>query len=417
MSLQRSRPPGRRSTERGKGMASGLNLLIAGIVGFIVGLALEWLLEIWYFRRWRKTVRDERTEQLQAAVSAKENRIRDLDGRLERAQVRMNALQGEVAQRAQELERIQAERLARLAAVVSDTETPAAPAVELPTVDFGAVELPTVEAPAVELPTLDAPAVELPTLDAPAVELPKLGVSAVELPTVDFGAVELPTLDAPAVELPTLDAPAVELPKLGVPAVEMPKVHLGAVALPTRGMEAMDVVATGGGVTNDSNAAASLIETATGDDPLIEINGIGPRYDQRLRAAGVTTFASLAAMTVDELAAIIRAPSWRKTDYTDWIRQAQVALEHGVEAIAQQPAMRSLQPDNLTLLAEVGEKTADALRAAGFYSFASLAAASPQDLAAVVESAGLPGGDYAAWIQEAAERTTGSSGRRSVKPS
>jgi len=179
----------------------------------------------------------------------------------------------------------------------------------------------------------------------------------------------------------------------------------------------MDVVATGGEVTNDSNAAASLIETATGDDPLIEINGIGPRYDQRLRAAGVTTFASLAAMTVDELATIIRAPSWRKTDYTDWIRQAQVALEHGVEAIAQQPAMRSLQPDNLTLLAEVGEKTADALRAAGFYSFASLAAASPQDLAAVVESAGLPGGDYAAWIQEAAERTTGSSGRRSVKPS
>jgi len=183
------------------------------------------------------------------------------------------------------------------------------------------------------------------------------------------------------------------MPTLQAPAAELPAIDLGAVELAGRGLP---------GATTE-------------DDPLIEIDGIGPAYDQRLRAAGVTTFASQAAMTVDELAAIIQAPAWRKTDYADWIRQARAAAEHGVEAL-QQPAMRSLQPDNLTLLAEVGEKTADALRAAGFYSFASLAAATPQELAAIVESAGLRGGDYAAWIQEAAERTTGSGRRRSVKP-
>jgi predicted flap endonuclease-1-like 5' DNA nuclease len=254
----------------------------------------------------------------------------------------------------------------------------------MPAVELSAVGLPTLKAPAVEMPAVEFGAVELPTLEAPTVELPR----------VELGAVELPTLEAPTVELPTVELGAVEMPTLETPAVELPAIDLGAVKIAGRGLP---------GAT-------------TGNDPLIEIDGIGPAYDQRLRAAGVTTFAGLAAMTVDELAAIIQAPAWRKTDYADWIAQARAAVEHGVEALAQQPAMRSLQPDNLTLLAEVGEKTADALRAAGFYSFASLAAASPQELAAIVESAGLPGGDYAAWIQEAAERTTGSGRRRSVKP-
>ena len=52
-----------------------------------------------------------------------------------------------------------------------------------------------------------------------------------------------------------------------------------------------------------------------------------------------------------------------------------------------------------------------------FYSLAGRAAATPADLAAAVEGAGLPAGNYAAWIQEAAERSTGADGRRrSVKP-
>ena len=384
-------------------MASGLNLLISGIIGFIVGFVLELALEIWYFRRWRKDVRDERIEQLQATLRAKESRINDLDGRLERAQVRMNALQGEVAQRTQEMEQMQAERLARLAAVVSDTE---APAVELPEVG-----LPTLEAPAVELPTLEAPTIELPEVGLPTIELgavglPTLEMPAVELPTVEMGAVEMPTLEMPAVEMPTLEMPAVELPTLEAPTIELPEVELptvelGAVGLPT--------------VTR--GAAAASGRGLAADDPLIEIDGIGPAYDRRLRAAGITTFAGLAALTVDELAAIIKAPAWHRTDYADWIRQAQQAAVHGVAVLQQPPALRALQPDNLALLAGVGEKTADALRAAGFYSFATLAAATPQELAAAVEDAGLPAGNYSAWIEEAAERMTHDGRRRrSVKP-
>ena len=242
-------------------MASALNLLIAGIIGFIVGLVLELVLEIWYFRRWRKQVRDERVEQLQATVRAKDSRIGDLDGRLERAQTRMNALQGEVAQRTQEVERMQAERLARLAAVVSDAEP-------------------------LETAELEAPTVALPTFEAPAVEL---------------GAFETPTL-----ELPTFEAPAVEMPAFAMGAVGM-----AVSGLPTRGPAAITL----------------------GDDPLIDIDGIGPAYDQRLRAAGITTFAGLAALSVEQVAAIIKAPAWRKTNYADWLRQARLAAEQGAAAV------------------------------------------------------------------------------------
>ncbi|MGB2774449.1 MAG: helix-hairpin-helix domain-containing protein, partial [Anaerolineae bacterium] len=231
-----------------------------------------------------------------------------------------------------------------------------------------------------ETPTLEAPAVELPTFETPAVEL-----GAFETPAVELGAFETPTL-----ELPTFEAPAVEMPAFAMGAVGM-----AVSGLPTRGPAAITL----------------------GDDPLIDIDGIGPAYDQRLRAAGITTFAGLAALSVEQVAAIIKAPAWRKTNYADWLRQARLAAEQGAAALQAQPSLRALQPDNLALLAQVGEKTADALAAAGFYSFAGLAAATPAELAAAVEDAGLPAGNYAAWIQEAAERSTGADGRRrSVKP-
>ncbi|MFZ1551875.1 MAG: helix-hairpin-helix domain-containing protein, partial [Anaerolineae bacterium] len=277
--------------------------------------------------------------------------------------------------------------------------------VELPAFETPVVELGAFETPAIELPTFETPAVELgafetPTLELPAVELPAFETPAVELGAFALPAVALPTFEAPAVELGAYETPTLELPTFEAPAVEMPAFAMGAVGmavsgLPTRGPAAITL----------------------GDDPLIDIDGIGPAYDQRLRAAGITTFAGLAALSVEQVAAIIKAPAWRKTDYADWLRQARLAAEQGAAALQAQPSLRALQPDNLALLAQVGEKTADALAAAGFYSFAGLAAATPAELAAAVEDAGLPAGNYAAWIQEAAERSTGADGRRrSVKP-
>jgi predicted flap endonuclease-1-like 5' DNA nuclease len=57
-------------------------------------------------------------------------------------------------------------------------------------------------------------------------------------------------------------------------------------------------------------------------DPLIDINGIGPVYEQRLLNAGVTSFAQLAAMAPDAIRAIIKPESWQQIEPEAWIAEA-----------------------------------------------------------------------------------------------
>jgi predicted flap endonuclease-1-like 5' DNA nuclease len=57
-------------------------------------------------------------------------------------------------------------------------------------------------------------------------------------------------------------------------------------------------------------------------DPLIDINGIGPVYEQRLFDAGIYTFAELAAQSPARLREIVGAKSWQETDAEAWIAQA-----------------------------------------------------------------------------------------------
>jgi predicted flap endonuclease-1-like 5' DNA nuclease len=85
----------------------------------------------------------------------------------------------------------------------------------------------------------------------------------------------------------------------------------------------------------DSAAAATAPEPTTeasqapapGEDDLTRLTGIGPAFAGRLAAAGVTTYAALAASTPDTLAAVVQAPDWRRPDYASWIDQAR-ALAH-----------------------------------------------------------------------------------------
>ncbi|HMQ31986.1 MAG TPA: helix-hairpin-helix domain-containing protein [Chloroflexaceae bacterium] len=57
-------------------------------------------------------------------------------------------------------------------------------------------------------------------------------------------------------------------------------------------------------------------------DPLIDINGVGPVYEQRLLNAGVTSFEQLAAMTAEEIRAIIRPEPWQLFEPEKWIAEA-----------------------------------------------------------------------------------------------
>ena len=71
-------------------------------------------------------------------------------------------------------------------------------------------------------------------------------------------------------------------------------------------------------------------------------------------------------------------------------------LEAQVEAVA-------VDGDQLVLIKGVGGKTAAALGGADIHTFADLAAADVEQLAEIMEEAGLPAGEYASWIRQAAK--------------
>lgn len=70
----------------------------------------------------------------------------------------------------------------------------------------------------------------------------------------------------------------------------------------------------------EAPAGEATVEEAPAD-PLQEIRGIGDVYARRLRAAGIRTFADLAALTPDEARTLAQAQSGL-VDTADWIEQA-----------------------------------------------------------------------------------------------
>jgi len=144
------------------------------------------------------------------------------------------------------------------------------------------------------------------------------------------------------------------------------------------------------------------------EDDLTRLEGIGPTYVARLRQHGIVSFAQLAGSSEDALAAIIQAPAWRQPNFADWIAQARLAAAGDEAGLADlQAVLFSRRNDNLTLIDGLGQKYAAALQAGGVDSFAALAAATPEQIAALVSVAGLRSANFGAWIEEAARRAAG----------
>ena len=334
------------------------------------------------------------------------------------------------------------------------------PQVELPQVDLGAA-LPEVDLPKVELPDVELPQVELPDLDLPKVDL-GAALPEVELPKVELPEVELPQVEvvwpevAAAVAVAGADLPEVSLEtasigtELPTAGVALPDAAVAALA-PSAGVIADDLTRIAGigpkfarqlaaaGITSFSALAAAQpdqlkqiiaapewrqTDTSTwiaeakqlaaapriapaGDD-LTRLEGVGPVYAAKLNAAGITSFALLADADEARLAELIQAPAWRRVNYGEWRAQAALAAagdEAGLQALQEQ--LFSRKGDNLGLVSGLGEKTVAALGAAGITSYAALAATSPERLAEITRSAGVRGGDFAAWIDEAKLRAAG----------
>lgn len=64
-------------------------------------------------------------------------------------------------------------------------------------------------------------------------------------------------------------------------------------------------------------------------EPLRDIKGIGPVYEESLQRAGVVTFKQLAALSPEQLELIIAPEHWRRVDFHAWIEEAREKAEGG----------------------------------------------------------------------------------------
>lgn len=138
-------------------------------------------------------------------------------------------------------------------------------------------------------------------------------------------------------------------------------------------------------------------------DPLVEIAGIGPVYQQRLYEAGVQTFAQLAARTGEELAAIVKAEEWQRLDFSAWIADARTLAAGGTVERRPAPPLRHrfrTRRDRLVRIKGIFPQVEQQLWAAGITTYAQLARCSENEIRAILGPA-EGAVDVRGWIQEA----------------
>jgi large subunit ribosomal protein L21 len=90
------------------------------------------------------------------------------------------------------------------------------------------------------------------------------------------------------------------------------------------GADASGVKAAVGAGSVPASAAAAPAAAAAGADDLKKLSGVGPALEKKLHAAGVTTFAQIAAWTEADVAAIDEQLSFKgRIEREGWIAQAQ----------------------------------------------------------------------------------------------
>ncbi len=140
----------------------------------------------------------------------------------------------------------------------------------------------------------------------------------------------------------------------------------------------------------DSGATGPMVETAQpadapgAVDDLTLVAGVGPKTAAMLQAAGVTSFAQLAATPVQQLRAILDqgGPPYRVTDPSSWPAKAQAILD------APPAAPKPFDDADLVQIDGIGPKIADLLRNAGIGSVSQLAVAPVDQLRDILVQAG-----------------------------
>jgi predicted flap endonuclease-1-like 5' DNA nuclease len=136
----------------------------------------------------------------------------------------------------------------------------------------------------------------------------------------------------------------------------------------------------------------AAIDLAAESDDLTLIQGIGPRFSEKLYANGIRTFAVLAAASDDDLNEAIQPKKWQKVDYDSWRSQAQTFAEVPLPQIT---------GDDLQLIEGIGPKYSQMLRDADILTFAELADTEPEQLAQIIGAPAWRKVDYNSWIAQA----------------
>ena len=147
-------------------------------------------------------------------------------------------------------------------------------------------------------------------------------------------------------------------------------------------------------------AAQPAVQTV--QDQLEAIKGIGRVFAQKLNAAGIYTFADLAAQTPDRLREIIgTARAGSMVQPADWIQQARQRIQPEAPATTAppSPAPSAIQLDRLEAISGITPVIAARLNQSGILTYADLAAQSATRIQAALSADNQqPESVIAAWL-------------------
>ncbi len=134
---------------------------------------------------------------------------------------------------------------------------------------------------------------------------------------------------------------------------------------------------------------------------LARVRGIGAVLESKLYAAGIGTFWELAGLSDEELGRILEADEIPDISLSSIKSSARhLAEDTGTTGLA----WDGTPPDDLELLAGIGETYERRLVEGGICTYRALAAATVEELEAIIKPQGSARPDYASWIAQAKAR-------------
>jgi predicted flap endonuclease-1-like 5' DNA nuclease len=163
-----------------------------------------------------------------------------------------------------------------------------------------------------------------------------------------------------------------------------------------------------------------VVNVAKADDLLI-IEGIGPKVNELFAAKGVTTFAQLAAMSKEEVAAVLEGGGsrFKILNGNSWPKQAELLRDGKMEEFnaytdyliagvdpkeANTAIAADIKPDDLKIVEGIGPKIEQLLNADGIFTFDQLAKSTYSQIKDVLNDAGprYQMHDPSTWAEQAA---------------